>query len=139
MPKVGILGSLVWDQIYGRDPLAEPVEEWGGAAYALASLDASVAPGWEIVPLIKVGQDLAGKAREFVGGLRHVTPGGRCVEVPAPNNRVILHYYSTERRTERMSGGVPGWTWSELGPMVRDLDGLYLNFISGFELALGIA
>jgi hypothetical protein len=139
MPKVGILGSLVWDQIYGRDPLAEPVEEWGGAAYALASLDASVAPGWEIVPLIKVGQDLAGKAREFVGGLRHVTPGGRCVEVPAPNNRVILHYYSTERRTERMSGGVPGWTWSELGPMVRDLDALYLNFISGFELALGTA
>jgi hypothetical protein len=139
MPRVGILGSLVWDQIYGRDPLAEPVEEWGGIAYALASLDASVGPGWEIVPLIKVGQDLAGKAREFVGGLRHLTPGGRCAEVPAPNNRVILHYYSTERRTERMSGGVPGWTWSELGPMVRDLDAIYLNFISGFELALGTA
>jgi pfkB family carbohydrate kinase len=139
MPKVGILGSLVWDQIYGRDPLAEPVEEWGGIAYALASLDASVGPGWEIVPLIKVGQDLAANAREFLGGLRHLTAGGRCVEVPAPNNRVILHYYSTERRTERMSGGVPGWTWSELGPMVRDLDALYLNFISGFELALGTA
>jgi hypothetical protein len=139
MPKVGILGSLVWDQIYGRDPLAAPVEEWGGAAYALASLDASVAPGWEIVPLIKVGQDLASKAREFLGGLERLTPGGRCVEVPAPNNRVVLHYYSTERRTERMSGGVPGWTWSELGPMVRDLDAIYLNFISGFELTLGTA
>jgi hypothetical protein len=139
MPKVGILGSLVWDQIYGRDPLAAPVEEWGGVAYALAGLNASVAPGWEIVPLIKVGQDLAAKAREFLGGLERLTPGGRCVEVPAPNNRVVLHYYSTERRTERMSGGVPGWTWGELGPMVRDLDALYLNFISGFELTLGTA
>ncbi|MBA3895158.1 MAG: hypothetical protein H0X69_15985, partial [Gemmatimonadales bacterium] len=139
MPKVGILGSLVWDQIYGRDPLVEPGEEWGGVAYALASLDASVAPGWEIVPLIKVGQDLASKAREFLGGLERLTPGARCVEVPAPNNRVVLHYYSTERRTERMSGGVPGWTWNELGPMVRDLDAVYLNFISGFELALGTA
>jgi hypothetical protein len=139
MPKVGILGSLVWDQIYGRDPLAAPVEEWGGAAYALAGLDASVAPGWEIVPLIKVGQDLAAKAREFLGRLEHLTPGARCVEVPAPNNRVVLHYYSTERRTERMSGGVPGWTWGELGPMVRDLDAVYLNFISGFELTLGTA
>jgi hypothetical protein len=38
-----------------------------------------------------------------------------------------------------MSGGVPGWTWPELGPMVRDLDALYLNFISGFELCLGTA
>ncbi len=139
MPKIGILGSLVWDLIYGRDPAAPPVEEWGGIAYALAGLDASVAPGWEIVPLIKVGQDLSGKAQEFLRGLQHLAPGARCVEVPAPNNRVVLHYHSTERRTERMSGGVPGWTWTELGPMVRDLDAIYLNFISGFELTLGTA
>jgi len=52
---------------------------------------------------------------------------------------VVLHYQSAERRCERMSGGVPGWTWVELGPMVRDLDAIYLNFISGFELALGTA
>src|SRR5688500_17603170 len=102
MPKVGILGALAWDQSYCRAPRAAPVEEWGGVAYALAGLNASVAPGWEIVPLIKVGQDLAAKAREFLGGLERLTPGGRCVEVPAPNNRVVLHYYSTERRTERM-------------------------------------
>jgi sugar/nucleoside kinase (ribokinase family) len=38
-----------------------------------------------------------------------------------------------------MAGGVPGWTWAELGPMVRDLDAIYLNFISGFELCLGTA
>jgi hypothetical protein len=139
MPKIGILGSLVWDEIHGRDPLAAPVEEWGGIAYALAALDASVGSEWEIVPLIKVGQDLAPKAREFLAALDRLTPGGRCVEVPAPNNRVVLHYYSSERRTERMAGGVPGWTWSELGPMVRDLDAIYLNFISGFELTLGTA
>jgi hypothetical protein len=139
VPRVGILGSLVWDLIYGRDPASAPVEEWGGIAYALAGLDASVGAGWEIVPLIKVGQDLAGKAQEFLRGLEHLAPGARCVEVPAPNNRVVLHYYSSERRTERMAGGVPGWTWAELGPMVRDLDAIYLNFISGFELTLGTA
>jgi hypothetical protein len=139
VPKIGILGSLVWDQIYGRDPASPPVEEWGGIAYALASLDASVLPGWEIVPLIKVGSDLSARAREFLAGLENMRPGGRCVDVPVPNNRVVLHYHSSERRTERMSGGVPGWTWSELGPMVRDLDALYVNFISGFEMALGTA
>jgi len=139
VPKVGIIGSLVWDQIHGRDPLAPPVEEWGGIAYALGGLDASLPPDWEIVPLIKVGRDLAPQAAELLGGLARLTPGGRCVEVPAPNNRVVLHYQSSERRCERMSGGVPGWTWLELGPMVRDLDAIYLNFISGFELALGTA
>ena len=113
MPKIGIVGSLVWDLIYGRDPLALPVEEWGGIAYALAALDASLSPDWEIVPLIKVGRDLGREARQLLSGLTRLTPGGRCVEVTAPNNRVVLHYQSTERRCERMAGGVPGWTWTE--------------------------
>ncbi len=139
MPKVGVVGSLVWDQIYGRDPLSPPIEEWGGIAYALSALDASLAPGWEIVPLIKVGRDLSREAQEFLRGLSRMVPGARCIEVTAPNNRVVLHYESSERRCERMAGGVPGWTWVELGPMVRDLDAIYVNFISGFELCLGTA
>jgi hypothetical protein len=139
MPRIGIIGSLVWDQIHGRDPLAPPVEEWGGIAYALGALDASLTPEWEIVPLIKVGRDLSVQAQELLRGLSRISPGARCVEVTAPNNRVVLHYQSSERRCERMAGGVPGWTWAELGPMVRDLDAVYLNFISGFELSLGTA
>ncbi|HMH55995.1 MAG TPA: hypothetical protein VK535_07000, partial [Gemmatimonadales bacterium] len=137
--RIGILGSLVWDLIYGRDQLAPPVEEWGGIAYALAGLDASLTPDWEIVPLIKVGRDLSAEAQDLLRGLSRLAPGARCAEVTAPNNRVVLHYQSTERRCERMAGGVPGWTWPELGPMVRDLDANYLNFISGFELCLGTA
>jgi hypothetical protein len=139
VPKVGVIGSLVWDLIHGRDPLAPPTEEWGGIAYALGGLDASLPPDWQIVPLIKVGRDLAAEAAELLKGLTRLAPGARCVEVPAPNNRVVLHYQSAERRCERMSGGVPGWTWLELGPMVMDLDAIYLNFISGFELTLGTA
>ena len=137
--RIGIVGSLVWDLIYGRDPLAPPVEEWGGIAYALSGLDASLPPDWEIVPLIKVGRDLGPQAQSFLKSLSHLAPGARCVEVTAPNNRVVLHYESSERRCERMAGGVPAWTWSELGPMVADLDAVYLNFISGFELCLGTA
>jgi pfkB family carbohydrate kinase len=119
--------------------MAPPVEEWGGIAYALGGLDASLSPDWEIVPLIKVGRDLSPEAQRLLSGLVRLAPGARCVEVTTPNNRVVLHYESTERRCERMSGGVPGWTWAELGPMVKDLDAIYVNFISGFELCLGTA
>ena len=139
MRKVGILGSLVWDVIHGRDPAAAPVEEWGGIAYALGGFEAALPPGWQGVPLIKVGSDLKDRAGELFRSLHRLVPGARAIEVPAPNNRVTLRYASAERRCERMSGGVPGWTWAELGPMVRDLDALYLNFISGFELELGTA
>lgn len=139
MRRLGVVGSMVWDVIHGRAPAEGTVEEWGGIAYALAALDASLPEEWEVVPLIKVGQDRARQAMEFVRGLRRWPRGGRFVEVPTPNNAVHLRYDQAERRCERMAGGVPGWTWPELGPMVRDLDALYLNFISGYEMCLGTA
>jgi hypothetical protein len=134
--RLGVIGSMVWDTIYGRDPAQAAVEEWGGIAYALAALDATLRPDWEIVPLVKVGRDLAPRANEFLRTLHHLAPGGRFVEVPAPNNRVTLRYRDAERRSEQLTGGVPPWSWSELGPMVSDLDALYVNFISGDELTL---
>ncbi len=139
MARVGVIGSMVWDVIHGRDPARAPVEEWGGIAYALAGLDAALDENWEIVPLIKVGRDMSERAAAFLRDLEHRAPGARFLEVDSPNNRVVLQYQSSERRCERMAGGVPGWTWPELGPMVRDLDAIYLNFISGFELCLGTA
>lgn len=137
--RVGVVGTMVWDIIHGRDPVGPPVEEWGGIAYALAGMDAALDEGWEIVPLIRVGRDLAPRAADFLRDLSRLAPGARCIEVPAPNNRVVLRYQSAERRCERMEGGVPGWTWPELGPLVADLDALYVNFISGFEMCLGTA
>lgn len=139
MPRLGVIGSLVWDEIHGRDPLAAPIEEWGGIAYALAALDVALPPTWEIVPLIKVGRDLAPRAAEFLRSLHRLTPAGRCIEVPEMNNRVTLRYEAGFRRCEQLAGGVPGWTWPEIGPMIRDLDALHINFISGFELDLPTA
>jgi hypothetical protein len=130
---------MVWDTIYGRDPAQAAVQEWGGIAYALSAIDATLGEEWQIVPLIKVGRDLAPNANAFLRTLRRTTHDARFLEVPEPNNRVTLRYESAERRCEQMSGGVPPWTWAELGPLVRDLDVLYVNFISGYEMNLDTA
>jgi sugar/nucleoside kinase (ribokinase family) len=134
--RLGIIGTFVWDIIHGRDPRRAPVEEWGGITYALSAADAALADGWEMVPLVKVGSDLAPEARRFLGGLRHVARDAAPIEVPQRNNRVELFYHSDERRSEVLSGGVPGWSWAGLQPLLRDLDALYVNLISGFELDL---
>jgi sugar/nucleoside kinase (ribokinase family) len=127
---------MVWDTIVGRDPAEPPLEEWGGIGYALAGLDAALPEGWEVVPIVKVGRDLAAPAREFLAGLSCTGAGARFVEVPEPNPRVKLFYQAEGRSCEGLRGGVPPWTWAELGPMVADLDALYVNFITGFEATL---
>jgi len=136
LKKLGVLGTMIWDTIIGRDPAEAPLEEWGGIGYALAGLDATLPDGWEIVPVVKVGKDLAERAHGFLHGLGRIAPSARFVEVPGANPRVKLFYQSSERRCEGLKGGVPPWTWPELGPMVADLDALYVNFITGLEADL---
>ena len=137
--RLGVIGTFVWDVIYGRDPRERPVEEWGGITYALSALDAALPDEWEIVPLVRVGDDLVDEARRFLRTLRRIAPDAAPIGVPYPNNRVELRYYSDERRSERLTGGVPPWSWLGLKPLLGDLDALYINMISGFELELETA
>jgi hypothetical protein len=139
LKKLGVLGTMIWDTIIGRDPAEAPLEEWGGIGYALAGLDASLDADWELVPLVKVGRDMAARANEFLRGLARTPHGRRFAEVPALNPRVRLNYRNLERWCEQLQGGVPPWTWAELGPMVADLDALYVNFITGYECDLATA
>lgn len=101
-------------------------------------MDAALPEDWEIVPIIKVGEDLAPAAAQFMGGLRRMATDGRPIVVPYPNNRVELRYFDDERRSEVMHGGVPPWTWLGLKPVLETarLDALYINFLSGWELDL---
>jgi hypothetical protein len=70
--------------------------------------------------------------------LRHAAPDAALVEVAAPNQRVELHYHTEDRRSEFLSGGVPGWSWAGLKPLLdlARVDALYVNFLSGWELDL---
>lgn len=139
MRRLGVVGTMVWDTIVLEGQHRRPFEEWGGIAYALAALEATLPDDWEIVPLVKVGRDLAPRANGFLRDLTKRAGASRFVEVPEPNNRVTLRYVSAERRSERLEGGVPAWQPAELTPLVHDLDALYVNFISGFELDLDTA
>jgi len=137
--RLGVIGSFVWDVIHGRDVRQAAIEEWGGITYALSACDAALGDDWSLVPLAKVGQDRIVEARRFLRTLRHLAPDAAPIEVPQANNRVELRYHSDERRSEVLSGGVPPWTWAGLQPLLRDLDALYINLISGFELDLATA
>jgi sugar/nucleoside kinase (ribokinase family) len=134
--RLGILGTMVWDRIHARDARVEPVEEWGGISYALAAAVAAAPPGTTIVPIVRLGSDLAERAYSFLRTMPQLDVEAGIRVVDEANNRVELRYQDRERRCERLTGGVGPWTWPELAPVVADVDALYVNFISGFELEL---
>lgn len=137
--RLGVVGTMVWDTIHPREAGRAPLREWGGIGYALAALSAALPEGWEIVPLVKVGRDLAEEALRFLRELPRVRVDDGILLVPEPNNRVELRYVDGMRRSERLTGGVPPWRWPELEPRVAACDALYVNFISGYEMELDAA
>ena len=135
---VGVLGTLVWDRILTWPDGDTATEDWGGIAYSLAAMVASTPRSWAARPIVKVGSDLADVGRAFLGGLPRVEDRA-VVTVPEPNNRVELRYETRDRRTERLTGGVPPWRADELLEATRGCDALFVNFISGFEMDLDTA
>lgn len=135
--RLGVLGTLVWDTIRGPES-SDAVEEWGGIAYALSAFEAAGPTGWELLPMIKVGRDLSDEARRLLRSYRRIASLEGVRIVSQPNNRVELQYSDEDsgRRRERLRGGVPGWEWPELAPLVETCDAVYVNFIAGWELDL---
>lgn len=136
--RLGAVGTLVWDRIW-RSGSESPVEQWGGMTYSLAGLSAACPEGWVVEPLVKVGADLAGRARSHLAALPNVCVGAGVRVVTEQNNVVELHYRDAAERWEHQIGGVPCWRWSELESLLPGLSALYVNFLSGNEMELETA
>ncbi len=144
MPCLGILGTLVLDRIHrppdeGLGLHPAPTEDWGGIVYSLEAFEAARASDWTFLPIAKVGADVYDEAVSRVETLSGVEGLDGLRRVPEPNNRVELHYHDRRDRCERLTGGVPGWRWSELEPLLAACEALYVNFIAGWELDLATA
>lgn len=138
MKRLGVLGTVVLDTIR-RPGRTGAVEALGGIAYSLAAFEARPIAGWSAVPLMKVGRDATEVVEAFLARLSRVDSLDGVREVEEPNNRVELVYAEDGSRTERLSGGVPGWTLEELRPLAAACDALYVNLIAGWEVELSTA
>lgn len=140
MRRLGLIGTFVYDTIWHPSAVGgRPLEQWGGAAYSLSGLAAACPAGASIVPICRIGSDLADSALDFLSRLPNLTDRPGIEIVSEPNNRVELRYATGAERTERLTGGVPSWSWASLKPHLEELDALYVNFLSGYEIDLDVA
>lgn len=138
MKRLGVLGTAVLDSIrHPRRPAA--VEALGGITYSLAAFEARPIAGWTLVPVMKVGRDAGEAVDAFLARLSRVGSLEGVRRVDEPNNRVELVYAEGGGRTERLTGGVPGWSLEELRPLAAGCDALYVNLIAGWEVELSTA
>lgn len=133
--RLGVLGTLVLDSVVrpGRPPATGL---WGGVAYSLAAFDHVLGPDWRLVPLIALGADVAEAGRRCLARLSPSADLSRLRARSGRNNRVELRLAPDGSRTERLSGGMPGWTAGEIAGELAGLDALYVNFVSGTEASL---
>lgn len=136
-PILGVIGTMVWDTIW-RPGAGSPLQEWGGISYALAAADANP-QAMRVRPFVKLGRDLAERGWHFLRELSVIETDETIRVVDHPNPRVELRYTEKTRRTEKLSGGVPAWTWSELTSGIDGCEALYINFITGSEMDLACA
>jgi sugar/nucleoside kinase (ribokinase family) len=134
-----VLGTLVWDRIVDETGGAGSVEEWGGISYSLEAFGAALPAEWVARPLLKVGQDRAEEAVDYLGTLPGTDVEGGICTWPGPNPTVELHYRQQERVSECLRGAPPPWRWDELAPLLTGVDALFVNFITGQEMELETA
>ncbi len=133
--RLGVLGTLVRDRIRLAGARSW-VEGWGGIAYSLSAFDAVLHAEWTVVPIVRIGRDLAEEGAAYLDSFARVGDLGWVRRSAEANNRVDLVYTDSADRTERLRGGVRGWTADEIEEATTGLDALYVNFVSGREMDL---
>ncbi len=142
--RLGVIGSFVWDMIYGREPRdSAPVEEWGGITLRAQRARRRAARRLGDRPAHQGRRrPRRSRARQFLGTPATASrPTPRSSRCRTPTIASSCATTPTSDAARCMTGGVPGWNWLGLKPVLdaARLDALYINFLSGWELDLETA
>ena len=133
MKRLGVIGSINRDTITTADGIQ--TRSFGGVLYtalALAYLGVGRIETWL---LCKYGQDVATQVKSLLANCPNMRLDGAQV-VPGPNFHSRIRYYADGRKSECLTGQIEPLSLQDLAPFISELDGLVINFITGFEVEL---
>ena len=133
MKRLGVIGSINRDTITTADGIE--TRSFGGVLYtavALAYLGMGRIETWL---LCKYGQDVASQVKNLLADCPNMRLDG-AQAVPGPNFHSRIRYCADGRKSECLTGHIEPLSPQDLAPFIPELDGLLINFITGFELEL---
>lgn len=130
---LAVLGSLVSDVIVRR----EEFRDWGGVSYTLSGLAAALPDGWQVRPIVRVGEDRFDDAMTFFRSLPLDLDTSAVKRSAGRHPQVRLEYSGETRMAERLLDVPEPWSGPELMGSIDGAGALLVNFITGFETTLG--
>ncbi|MEW6752548.1 MAG: carbohydrate kinase family protein [Candidatus Latescibacterota bacterium] len=131
MWRIGVIGSINRDTVSGPD--GQAAFSLGGVLYTALALGHLAGPAAQVLLLARLGEDVRDAVLGQLASCPQVRLEGLHV-VARPTYRCHIRYQPDGSKVEVLSGGVGPLQWEELAPHVAGLDGLLVNFITGFEL-----
>lgn len=129
--RIGVLGSINCDSI--TQPDGSIGESFGGVLYSAYALAYIGRGSWETLVLARVGEDILAELGPVLEGPPGIRDSG-LLPRKQPNYRIKIEYEPSGEKHERLIGDMGAASFNELSPHLGQLDGLVLNFITGFEL-----
>ena len=129
--RIGVLGSINCDSI--TQPDGSIGESFGGVLYSAYALAYIGRGSWETFVLARVGEDILADLGPVLEGPPGIQDSG-LLPRKQPNYRIKIEYEPSGEKHERLIGDMGAASFDELSPHLGQLDGLVLNFITGFEL-----
>lgn len=129
--RVGVIGSVNRDLVVQPD--GSPTASLGGVLYTVLALAWLGHPEVEVWPILRLGRDAVEPALALLATVPGVRLDG-VERVSRPAFRCELRYRPDGSKVERLTGNIEPLDPQRLDPRLAGLDGLLVNFITGYEL-----
>ncbi len=139
--RIGIIGQPCIDEIFSRSIQTQaPSLALGGILYSYAAMErllkAYGSSEDRFEPLTWRSKQDASFIDLFLNKLKHLDGSSGLWPTDSLTNRVQLVYYENGERAEGCPNALPELTASHLTGRVGNLDGLFVNMISGFDVSI---
>jgi sugar/nucleoside kinase (ribokinase family) len=137
--RIGIIGHPCIDEVFLHGA-SEPVRSLGGIFYSYAAMERLMQGSRNsFVPLTWRCESDRPLLDPFLDRLKHSDRSHGLWPTTALTNRVQLVYPEHGERTEHCPNVLPPLSTKELTPnLLSELDGLFVNMISGFDVTIDV-